>query len=121
MRFCLLALLHFSIDLHPECMLISSIFAGFHTDLNFLTIHGQSRYPGRKYRCLASPRRPTRRRDTGAHTAVHVWARNSGKRIPVRIPPGCLLVQAGKQIEWMTGGLIKGTWTLNCGVSIVRG
>lgn len=22
------------------------IFAGFHTDLNFLTIHGQSRYPG---------------------------------------------------------------------------
>jgi hypothetical protein len=24
------------------------IFAGFHTDLNFLTIHGQSRYPGRE-------------------------------------------------------------------------
>lgn len=24
------------------------ICAGFHTDLNFLTIHGQSRYPGRK-------------------------------------------------------------------------
>jgi hypothetical protein len=47
---------------------------------------------------------------TRAYTAVHVWARNSGKRIPVRIPPGCLLVQAGKQIEWMTGGLIKGTW-----------
>lgn len=39
---------------------------------------------------------------------VHIWARNSGKKIAVKIPPGCLLVQAGKQIEWMTGGLIKG-------------
>ncbi|GFZ49871.1 hypothetical protein JCM24511_07274 [Saitozyma sp. JCM 24511] len=63
---------------------LDTIFAGFHTDLNFLTIHGQSRYPG-----------------------LHIWARNTGKRIPVRIPPGCLLVQAGKQLEWFTGGLIK--------------
>jgi hypothetical protein len=39
---------------------------------------------------------------------VHIWARNNGKKIAVKIPPGCLLVQAGKQIEWMTGGLIKG-------------
>lgn len=39
---------------------------------------------------------------------MHIWARNTGKRIPVRIPPGCLLVQAGKQLEWFTGGLIKG-------------
>ncbi|WWC66056.1 uncharacterized protein I303_108678 [Kwoniella dejecticola CBS 10117] len=63
---------------------LNTIYAGFHTDLNFLTIHGQSRYPG-----------------------LHIWARNSGKRIQVKIPPGCLLVQAGKQIEWLTGGLIK--------------
>ncbi|WWD20446.1 hypothetical protein CI109_104922 [Kwoniella shandongensis] len=63
---------------------LNTIFAGFHTDLNFLTIHGQSRYPG-----------------------LHIWARNSGKKIQVRIPPGCLLVQAGKQIEWLTGGLVK--------------
>ncbi|KAK8849815.1 hypothetical protein IAR55_005151 [Kwoniella newhampshirensis] len=63
---------------------LNTIYAGFHTDLNFLTIHGQSRYPG-----------------------LHIWARNSGKKIQVRIPPGCLLVQAGKQIEWLTGGLIK--------------
>ncbi|WVQ95889.1 hypothetical protein IAU59_002988 [Kwoniella sp. CBS 9459] len=62
----------------------NTIYAGFHSDLNFLTIHGQSRYPG-----------------------LHIWARNSGKKIQVRIPPGCLLVQAGKQIEWLTGGLIK--------------
>ncbi|KAF4119931.1 hypothetical protein GMORB2_3619 [Geosmithia morbida] len=62
-----------------------TILAGFHTDLNFLTIHGRSRYPG-----------------------LNVWARNTGSRIPVKIPPGNhLLVQAGKQIEYMTGGLIK--------------
>ncbi|KAI5121315.1 hypothetical protein M0805_003782 [Coniferiporia weirii] len=62
------------------------ILAGFHTDLNFLTIHGRSRYPG-----------------------LHIWARNTGKRIPVRFPPTgrYLLVQAGKQLEIITGGLVK--------------
>ncbi|KAL7938433.1 hypothetical protein V8C35DRAFT_153525 [Trichoderma chlorosporum] len=62
-----------------------TILAGFHTDLNFLTIHGRSRYPG-----------------------LNIWARNTGSRIPVKIPPGnYLLVQAGKQIEYITGGLVK--------------
>ncbi|GAA5861411.1 hypothetical protein JCM8547_006121 [Rhodosporidiobolus lusitaniae] len=59
------------------------VFAGFHTDLNFLTIHGRSRFPG-----------------------LNIWARNSGKRIEVKLPRGCLLVQAGKQLEHLTGGLI---------------
>jgi len=64
---------------------LDTILAGFHTDLNFLTIHGRSRYPG-----------------------LHIWARNTGKRIPVKIPQGnYLLVQAGKQLEYITGGLIK--------------
>ena len=44
----------------------------------------------------------------GAEEVVNIWARNSGKRMAVRIPPGCLLVQAGKQLEWASGGLIKG-------------
>ncbi|CAA7265907.1 unnamed protein product [Cyclocybe aegerita] len=62
-----------------------TILAGFHSDLNFLTIHGRSRYPG-----------------------LNIWARNTGKRIPVKIPPGNnLLVQAGKQLEHITGGFIK--------------
>ncbi|KAJ7597507.1 hypothetical protein C8J56DRAFT_1011891 [Mycena floridula] len=61
------------------------ILAGFHTDLNFLTIHGRSRYPG-----------------------LHIWARNTGNRIAVKIPEGnYLLVQAGKQLEHISGGLIK--------------
>jgi len=63
-----------------------TILAGFHTDLNFLTIHGRSRYPG-----------------------LNIWARNTGKRIPVRFPTAgrYLLVQAGKQLEHISGGLIK--------------
>ncbi|KZP25315.1 Clavaminate synthase-like protein, partial [Athelia psychrophila] len=66
---------------------LDTILAGFHTDLNFLTIHGRSRYPG-----------------------LHIWARNTGRRIPVRFPvgqEGLLLVQAGKQLEHLSGGLIK--------------
>lgn len=53
------------------------------TDLNFLTIHGKSRYSG-----------------------LNIWARNTGKKIPVAIPEGCYLVQAGKQLEHYTGGKI---------------
>ncbi|KAI1637573.1 hypothetical protein F4809DRAFT_640433 [Biscogniauxia mediterranea] len=71
---------------------LDTILAGFHTDLNFLTIHGRSRYPG-----------------------LHIWARNTGRRIAVKIPspPASspsgtyLLVQAGKQLEHLTGGLVK--------------
>lgn len=63
-----------------------TILAGFHTDLNFLTIHGRSRYPG-----------------------LHVWARNTGRRIPVAFPGqgSYLLVQAGKQLEHISGGLVR--------------
>ncbi|KAI0598925.1 Clavaminate synthase-like protein [Biscogniauxia sp. FL1348] len=70
---------------------LDTILAGFHTDLNFLTIHGRSRYPG-----------------------LHIWARNTGRRIAVKIPSpspsssgSYLLVQAGKQLEHLTGGLVK--------------
>ena len=60
-----------------------AVFAGYHYDLNFLTIHGKSRYPG-----------------------LSIWLRG-GRRVPVRIPDGCLLIQAGKQMEWLTGGHIR--------------
>ncbi|KAJ8324044.1 hypothetical protein O5D80_007261 [Batrachochytrium dendrobatidis] len=62
---------------------VDSVLAGFHTDLNFLTIHGKSRFPG-----------------------LHVWT-PSGEKLLVKIPDGSLLVQAGKQMEWITGGHIK--------------
>jgi len=61
---------------------LETIFAGFHYDLNFLSIHGKSRYPG-----------------------LYIWLRD-GTRSLVRVPDGCLLIQAGKQLEWLTGGAI---------------
>ncbi|KAM0941486.1 putative isopenicillin N synthase [Dioscorea sansibarensis] len=56
------------------------VFAGYHYDLNFLTIHGRSRFPG-----------------------LNIWLRN-GQKVPVKVPVGCLLIQTGKQLEWLTGG-----------------
>lgn len=50
---------------------IGTTFAGVHYDLNFLTIHGKSRYPG-----------------------LYIWLR-SGEKVPVSIPNGCLLLQSG--------------------------
>ncbi|CAI9103148.1 OLC1v1001594C1 [Oldenlandia corymbosa var. corymbosa] len=57
-----------------------TVFAGYHYDLNFLTIHGRSRFPG-----------------------LNIWLRN-GQKLGVKVPVGCLLIQTGKQIEWLTAG-----------------
>eukprot|EP00850_Spirogloea_muscicola_P000445 SM000002S05525 [mRNA] locus=s2:598392:600662:+ [translate_table: standard] len=92
---------------------LGTVFAGYHYDLNFLTIHGASRFPG-----------------------LHIWLRN-GRRLAVAVPAGCLLVQAGKQtrvltcnkrlalvisrgygcpllappqLEWLTGGEVLAGW-----------
>lgn len=62
---------------------VGSTMAGYHYDLNLMTIHGKSRYPG-----------------------LFIWT-NRGKRIPVAVPPGFLLVQAGIQLEWLTAGAIQ--------------
>ncbi|KAI9095775.1 hypothetical protein DFS34DRAFT_162159 [Phlyctochytrium arcticum] len=62
---------------------VGTVLAGFHTDLNLLTIHGKSRFPG-----------------------LHIWTR-SGKKLLAKIPDGCLLVQAGKQLEYLTGGTVR--------------
>lgn len=62
---------------------VDTIFAGYHNDLNFLTIHGKSNYPG-----------------------LHIWLRDGSKRT-VTVPDGCLLLQAGQQMEYVTGGYVK--------------
>lgn len=36
---------------------------------------------------------------------LYIWLRN-GKKYKVVVPDGCLLLQAGKQLEWLTGGHI---------------
>jgi len=61
----------------------ADVLAGFHADMNFLTIHGKSNFPG-----------------------LEIWDTN-GKKVRVVIPDDCLLVQAGDQLEICTGGYIK--------------
>jgi isopenicillin N synthase-like dioxygenase len=61
---------------------LGTVLAGFHYDISFLTIHGRARFPG-----------------------LFVWTRD-GKRLAVKVEHGCLLLQAGKQFEWLTGGQV---------------
>jgi isopenicillin N synthase-like dioxygenase len=61
---------------------LGTVFAGYHYDLNFLTIHGKSRFSG-----------------------LYVWTRG-GRKMLVKVPDGCLLLQAGQQFEWLTGGFV---------------
>ncbi|CAF4024577.1 unnamed protein product [Rotaria sp. Silwood2] len=61
---------------------LGTVLASFHSDINFLTIHGRARFPG-----------------------LFVWTRE-GKRSAVKVPQGCLLLQAGKQFERLTGGQV---------------
>eukprot|EP01130_Rhizamoeba_saxonica_P018693 TRINITY_DN943_c0_g1_i2.p1 TRINITY_DN943_c0_g1~~TRINITY_DN943_c0_g1_i2.p1 ORF type:complete len:246 (-),score=56.93 TRINITY_DN943_c0_g1_i2:27-764(-) len=59
------------------------ILAGFHQDLNFMTLHGKSRYSG-----------------------LDIWLRD-GSKTRVSIPDGSILIQAGMQMEILTAGHIK--------------
>lgn len=59
---------------------VGTVFAGFHYDIAFLTIHGKSRFPG-----------------------LYIWTRDNQK-LQVKVPEGCLLLQAGKTFEHITGG-----------------
>jgi hypothetical protein len=84
--------------------------------MNFLTIHGRSRVSKTEHLVIPSVKILA---DTNIpavsfafvryqYPGLHIWARNSGKKIAVKVPPGCLLVQAGKQLEAFSGGLVKG-------------
>ena len=61
---------------------VGEVLAGFHYDLSFLTIHGKSRFPG-----------------------LFIWLR-TGEKVPVKVPKGCFLLQAAKQMEILTAGHI---------------
>ncbi|KAM0064677.1 putative isopenicillin N synthase [Helianthus debilis subsp. tardiflorus] len=51
-----------------------TVFAGYHYDINFLRIHYKSKFPG-----------------------LNIWLRN-GEKVEVKVPDGCLLIQAGNQV-----------------------
>lgn len=62
------------------------ILAGFHRDLNFITFHGKSRFPG-----------------------LDIWLAD-GTKMPVVVPDGCILAQAGMEMEHLTGGKVMAGW-----------
>ena len=57
--------------------------AKFHYDFNLLTIHGRA-----------------------THSGLYIWTRD-GQRLAAKTPAGCFLVQAGMQLEYLTGGAIR--------------
>lgn len=59
---------------------LAQVLAGLHYDFNVLTVHGQTDI-----------------------RALICWTRD-GRPFLVEVPDGCLLAQAGKSLEWMTGG-----------------
>lgn len=59
---------------------VNTIAAGYHYDISFLTIHGKSRFSG-----------------------LYIWTRDNEK-ICVKVPSGCLLLQVGRELEYLTGG-----------------
>lgn len=61
---------------------VGTTLAGFHYDISFLTCHGKSRYPG-----------------------LYIWLKDWTK-VAVKIPDGCLLLQAGSTFEHMTAGYV---------------
>jgi isopenicillin N synthase-like dioxygenase len=63
---------------------VGAIFAGFHYDISFMTIHGKSRYPG-----------------------LSLWTRE-WEKVTLNFQPGCLFVQAGATFEYITGGYVLG-------------
>ena len=61
---------------------VGTTLAGFHYDISLMTVHGKSRFPG-----------------------LYIWLRD-WTRVAVKIPKGCLLIQAGANFEHITGGYV---------------
>ena len=56
------------------------VLAGFHNDTGCITVHGKATHPG-----------------------LRAWKRDL-QVFDVKVPQGCVLAQAGRQFEWLTGG-----------------
>src|ERR1700733_15667796 len=61
---------------------VGTTLAWFHYDISLMTVHGKSRFPG-----------------------LYVWLRD-WTRVAVKIPKGCLLIQAGAIFEHIIGGYV---------------
>lgn len=48
------------------------------------------------------------------YPGLHIWLRN-GQRMRVKVPEGCLLLQAGRQMAYLTGGdIVEGMHEVVC-------
>lgn len=56
---------------------------GFHNDVNMITVHARANTPG-----------------------LHTWSANGERYDALTVPEGCILVQSGRQLRHITGGLI---------------
>ncbi len=59
------------------------VITGFHRDFGLITSQAKTRFPG-----------------------LMAWLL-TGEKVDVNIPDGHLLIQSGKQLEWLTGGYLK--------------
>jgi isopenicillin N synthase-like dioxygenase len=93
---------------------LGTVLAGFHTDLNFLSVHGcvEINQASRRWRGGRRDDAARTRREILISTQVHgksrfpgltVWTR-SGKAVAPKIPDGCLFLQAGQQFQHLTAG-----------------
>lgn len=62
----------------------NKIVAGFHNDISYMSCHGRGKYPG-----------------------LTIWTRDN-TRIRVKVPENCILIQAGRQLQYITNGYILG-------------
>jgi isopenicillin N synthase-like dioxygenase len=56
---------------------------GFHNDVNFITVHARANTPG-----------------------LHTWSASGERYDALTVPEGCFLIQSGRQLRHLTGGLI---------------
>lgn len=59
-----------------------TVLGGWHDDFDFMSIHSKSNFPG-----------------------LRAWTRQ-GVPLWVKVPDGCLIIQAGQQFEYLTGGQV---------------
>jgi isopenicillin N synthase-like dioxygenase len=62
----------------------NKIVAGIHNDISYQTFHGRGRFTG-----------------------LNIWTRD-GTKIAIKVPENCILIQAGRQLQYITNGYILG-------------
>lgn len=62
---------------------IGEVITGFHRDFGIITAHAPTRFE-----------------------RLSAWLL-TGEKVSIKIPENHLLIQAGKQLEWLTGGYLK--------------